>query len=219
MKQPIIPMTRLQYEKLTAMIYNGCKVCVLTDDITGEIIQYGDEDNNSPDKSGFVDFLHPVHWLRMFAGGRTIEANPSGSQWHLWTEYMDRIISGAVRVLVFTDEPSPVELAQILLEGERQVGKPYGWGAILGCAVEKIFRDTFIGKWWRDNKWNAPWCDRNSPYCSQGVKLQDDNTIRMHELYGDLNWQNATPQALLDEHVKKGTKLIVDSFQFAKISV
>jgi hypothetical protein len=212
------PMTRQQYDKLKALILNGHKVCVFCDDLSGEVIQWGSEDNNSPDPAKFVDFLHPVHWFRVFDSGRTIEADPKGSQWHLLDEYMDRIISGEVRFMVFTDDPSPVELAQFLAEGTRQVGKPYGWGAILGFGLAKLFKDTFIGAIWRNNQWNTPWCDRNDPVCSQGVKLQDDNTVRLFYLYADLNWKNATPQALLDICIKKNTKLVVDSFAWAKLT-
>lgn len=221
--QPIIPMTKNQYNKLATIVDQnpGCKILVCEyDNVIDNGIEWGSEDNGSPDPNKFVDFIHPIHALRYFGLGHeaTIEADPSGSQWHIFSEYMDRIISGVVRLLIFTDDPSPVEFAAIQSEGERQVGKAYGWGAIIGFGVAKLFENTFIGTWWRNNKWETPWCDRNSPVCSQGVKLQDDNTTRLYHLYEDLFWKNASPQKLLDEQFAKKTKLVLDSFAFAKLT-
>lgn len=218
-KQPVIPMIKDKCITFFKDLKYGDRVFVLTDDLSAEIIEWGSQDNSSIDPNGFVPFLHPAHAFRYLGLGRgaTVEADPKGTQWHLIEEYMDRVISGKVRLVVFRHEDLTMEeFENIKAEAERQIGKVYGWGAILGYGLVKIFRDTIIGKWWREAKWNTPFCNRNDPVCSQGVKLQDDNCKRFYEQLKDLKWENASPQALLNCYVRNGVPMVLDSFKWAK---
>jgi hypothetical protein len=219
MKQPIIPMTKPQWIAFAQSLKYGDILFVLTDDITAEIIEWGSKDNASIDVNGFTDFLHPAHAFRYLGLGRgaTVEADPKGTQWHLIEEYMDRVISGAVRLIVLRHEDLAVnEFEKIKAECERQIGKPYGWGAVLGCGLVKLFRDTFIGNLWRWAKWQAPWCSRNAPYCSQGVILQENTVQRFFLAYGQPDYTYFTPQVLLNTLIKAGVLLALDSFKWAK---
>jgi hypothetical protein len=218
-KSPVIPMSKDKWITFAKELKYGDIPFVITDDLTAEIIEWGSENNSSVDPNGFVPFLHPAHAFRYLGLGRgaTVEADPKGTQWHLIEEYMDRVISGKVRLVVFRHEDLTMEeFENIKTEAERQVGKPYGWGAIIGCGLVKLFRDTIIGKWWREAKWSAPWCDRNAPYCSQGVMLQERNVKRFFELFKGEDWTYDTPQALLNIFVKKEIPMVLDSFKWAK---
>lgn len=216
--EQIIPMSKDRCIGFFKELKYGDMPFVITDDITAELIEWGSEDDESVDYNGFSVFLHPAHAFRYIGLGRgaTVEADPKGTQWHLIEEYMDRMIKGTVRLVVFRHEDLTVtEFEKIKGEAERQIGKPYGWGAILGCAVVRIFRDTIFGKWWRDAKWQAPWCNRNAPYCSQGVLLQERTVQRFADALKDLDWTFATPQKLLNALVKAGVPMVLDSFKWA----
>jgi len=218
-ENPIIPMSKEKCIAFFKELKYGDIPFVITDDITAQIIEWGSENNESIDTNGFVSFLHPAHAFRYMGLGRgaTVEADPKGTQWHLIEEYMDRVINGTVRLVVFRHPDLTVEeFEYIKAEAERQIKKPYGWGAIIGCGLVKLFRDTFIGKWWRDAKWQAPWCSRDAPYCSQGVMLQERNVKRFFELFKDEDWTYDTPQALLNIFVRKGLTMALDSFEWAK---
>jgi hypothetical protein len=219
MTQPKIPMTLDQWIAFGKALKYGDEIAVLTEDITGNVIMWGSEDNKSPDPFKFVDYLHPVHTMRYLGLGRgaTVEADPKGTQYHVIDEYRDRVMSGAVRLIVNRHLDLTVnEFESIKTEAERQIGKPYGWGAILGFGLYRLFRDTPIGSLWRAAKWQTPWCDRNSPVCSQGVREQEDTVKRFYSVLIALStWQQNTPQRRFDETCAV-TARIMDTFLIAK---
>jgi len=219
MDQPKIPMTLEKWISMCKSFKYGDIIHVFCDDITGNLIKWGSEDNALEDIHGFIDFLHPVHTFRYLGLGRgaTVEADPKGTQWHLIDEYRDRVIAGQVRLIVTRHDDLTVnEFENIKSEAERQVGKPYGWGAVIGDGLYDLVRNTFIGKWFRDAKWDYYlWCDRNSPYCSQGVRLQENTIKRFYDELSGTPWQQDTPQKLL-EQLLPITDYVIDSFQIAK---
>ena len=220
MKQPVVPMTKEKWIELATGLKYGDMIFVLTDDLSGEVIEWGSADNGSPDPNGFTPFLCPAHVFRYLGLGRgaTVEADPKGTSWHLIDEYRDRVISGAVRLIIIRHEDLTVgEFESIKAECERQVGKPYGWGAIIGFGLVKIFRETFIGNIWRWFKWQTPFCDRNAPVCSQGVLLQENTVKRFLDMFSFLKVDNATPQADLDAFLKVKLPIVIDSFKIASI--
>lgn len=219
MKQPIIPMTKEKWIALATSLKYGDTVFVFTDDITGELIEFGSANNATPDPNGFTPFLNPAHVFRYLGLGRgaTVEADPKGTQWHLIDEYRDRVISGAVRLVVIRHEDLTVnEFESIKTECERQVGKSYGWGAIIGFGLVKLFRDTFVGNIWRWFKWQTPFCDRNAPVCSQGWLLQENTVKRFLYMFSFLKVDNCTPQTALDATQKVKLPIVLDSFKIAK---
>ena len=212
-------MSNEQWVKFCQSLTYGDICHVFDDDFTSELIEFGSSDKLSPDPYKFTEFLQPCHTFRYFGLGRgaTVEADPKGSQWHTIDEYKDRVCSGKTRIIVDRHIDLTVdEFNYIKAEAERQVGKPYGWGAIIGTGLYRLVRDTFIGGWVRSWKWNTPFCDRNSPVCSQGVRLQEDNVRRFYNtLYKLSNWKDNTPQRLLDE-IPAVTKRILDTQRIAK---
>lgn len=215
MKQPKIPMTKEQWILFCKSLKYGDRLYVFTDDITGEIIETFSADKNSPDKHKFTKYLNPAHVFRYLGLGRgaTVEADPKGTQWHLIDEYRDRVMAGDVRIIVSRSANlTMTEFENIKAEAERQIGKPYGWGAIIGFGLVKLFRETFIGNLWRWAKWQTPFCSRESPVCSQGLRLQDDNCSRFYVVLKKLSaYQANTPQRNLDEIINISA-LIMDTF-------
>ena len=219
MKQPVISMSKDHWIRFCLSLKYGDELAVFCDDTSGEIIEFGSSDNKSPDPLKFVDYLHPVHTFRYLGLGRgaTVEADPKGSQYHLIDEYRDRVMKGDTRIIVNRHmDLSIAEFEAIKSEADRQVGKPYGWGGILGVGLYRLVRDTFIGGLVRSWKWNTPFCDRNSPFCSQGVRLQENNVKRFFDVLDKIStWQNNTPQQRFDETTKL-TLRVLDTFRIAK---
>ena len=200
---PKIKMTLDQWIEFAKSLKYGDECHVFADDVSGEVIEAVSSNNLTLDPLNVVPFLHPVHTFRYFGmgDGRTVEADPKGSQWHHIDEYRDRVIAGDVRIVVFRHVDLTIErFEKLKSEAEHQVGKPYGWGALLGFFLVKIIWNTPLGTIWRDNKWQTPWCDRNNPVCSQGVRLQKDNILEYYEVMKKLSvWQDNTPQRTLNE--------------------
>ena len=215
MKQPIIPMTLQQWIFFATNLKYGDMLFVFDTDFTGALIEWGSGDNSSPDIFGYMDYLHPVHAFRYLGLGRgaTVEADPQGSKYHLIDEYRDRVISGKTRIIVNRHiDLSVEEFNYIKAEADSQVGKPYGFGAILGFGLYRLFRDTFIGGWIRAAKWQTPFCDRNAPVCSQGVRLQEDNVKRFYNNLIKLStWEKSSPQVLF-ENINTISDRVTDTF-------
>lgn len=212
-------MSLEQWKKFTTSLKYGDICSVFCDDISGKLIEFGSAENKSIDPFGFEKFLHPVHSFRYLGlgTGLTIEADPKGTQRHTIDEYRDRVMSGDTRIIVDRHNYLTLnEFNYIKAECDRQVGKPYGWGAIIGTGLYRFFRDNFIGGWIRAWKWNTPFCDRNNPVCSQGVRLQEDNVKRFFDvLYPISKWQDNTPQRLLDEQPNVSER-VIDTFLIAR---
>ena len=172
-------------------------------DVSGEVIMFFSEDDKYPDPKHPGKFVHPAHSFRYFGLGRgaTVEADPKGTQWHLIDEYRDRVMAGDVRLIVHRHMDLTLdEFAKMKQSAELQIKRPYGWGAILGFGLVRIFQNTFVGNIWRALKWNTPFCSADNPVCSQGVRLQKD-AVPNFKLVMDAvsKWEDNTPQMLLDQ--------------------
>lgn len=216
--QPKIKITLENWVLFCKNLKYGDIIFIFCDDISGDAIEWASADDQTPDPLKIVSFLHPAHVFRYYGLGRgaTIEASPAGSAWHIIDEYRDRAIAGDVRLIVFRHNDLTVaDFEKIKTEGERQVGKPYGWGAILSYGFYGLVRETFIGAIIRAAKWQTPFCDRNAPVCSQGVRLQEDTIKRFYDTLIKLSaWQDNTPQKLLNE-IDSVAIYTLDSFRGA----
>lgn len=212
-------MTDEQWIKFATSLKYGDECHVFPDKWIDHVVEFGDSDDKSPDPFKFEKYLHPIHTFRYFGLGRgaTIEADPSGSKWHVIDEYRDRVKAGDVRIIVTRHPDLTVDdFSNFKAEGDRQINKPYGFGAIAGYALYRIVRDTFIGSLWRSLKWQTPWCDRNSPVCSQGVRLQKDNVKKYYDVMKKLSvWQDNTPQRFFDETTTL-TVRVMDTYRISK---
>lgn len=202
-QMPKIKMLLQSWIEFGKSVQPGDECHVFCDDVSGEIIQWASEEDVTKDPLGYVKYLHPVHSFRYFGegSGLLLEANPRGSVWTHLDDYRDRVMSGEVRIIIYRHpDITPEKLAKMKSEAERQAGHPYGWGALLGFGIRKLLWGTPIGAMWREYKWQTPWCSRNSPVCSQGVRMQKDNILEYYNVMKMLSkWQDNTPQRLFNE--------------------
>ena len=212
-------MSNEQWIRFATSLQTTDVLHVFDNDLSGELIEFGSADKLSPDPYKFVDFLQPVHTFSYFGLGRgaTVEADPKGTQWHVIDEYRDRVCSGKTRIIVDRHmDLEPLDINNIKMRTNMQIGKPYGWGMIIGTGLYRLVRDTFIGGWVRAWKWNTPFCSQNNPVCSQGVRLQREAVKKYYDVLNKLSkWENNTPQVVLNEFPNI-SKRVMDTYRIAK---
>ena len=181
----------------------GDEMHCLADDVSADVIETFSQDDKILDPKNPGKFLHPAHSFRYLGQGKglTAEADPKGTQYHVIDEYRDRVMAGHVRLVVYRHEDMTMnEFALMKQAVEMQIKRPYGWGAILGFGLARIFSNTPIGSLWRWAKWQTPFCSADNPVCSQGVRLQKDAIKRYFDVMQKLSdFSENTPQRLLDE--------------------
>ena len=186
-------MTKEQWIKFCKALQPGDVLFVESKDITAFAITLG---------TGNRDDIETAHSFQYVGNGQgvTIEADPKGTNWHHIDEYMDRTIAGKTRLIVCRPKDITVEeLEQMKIEWKNLVGRPYGWGAIVGYGIYWFIKNTPIGALISAFKLANPLANPKTPVCSQAVYL----ALKAHDLsartiHKKLKFGDCTPEALLN---------------------
>lgn len=207
-----LTMVNEQWIEFCKSLQPGDIIHVESDDFTGHAISFGTADGKGID---------PAHSFQYVGDGvgKTIEADPKGTQWHIIDEYKNRALKGEVRLIVDRIRDLTVlDLSLMKDKWKELIGKPYGWSTIAGFAIYGIFnRFTPFGGLFRMFMKN-PLANKNSPVCSQSVYLSVTSIQRVAEYMSLLPFENATPNDLSAWDLNFCDR-VMDTYRIAKYNL